>query len=86
MKRIINAVIAALMLILLASCTGKANTAVVPAIQFSAPGAEEMISLMAKPCSRSLTACPKSQVTMSSLSIRQTMAIGFIKPATVLCL
>lgn len=42
MKRIINAVIAALMLILLASCTGKANTAVVPAIQFAAPGAEEI--------------------------------------------
>lgn len=42
MKRIINAVIAALMLILLASCTGKANTAVVPAIQFTAPGAEEI--------------------------------------------
>ena len=42
MKRIINAVIAALMLILLASCTGKTNTAVVPAIQFAAPGAEEI--------------------------------------------
>lgn len=42
MKRIINAVIAALMLILLASCTGKTNTAVVPAIQFVAPGAEEI--------------------------------------------
>lgn len=42
MKRIINAVIAALMLILLASCTGKANTAVVLAIQFAAPGAEEI--------------------------------------------
>lgn len=42
MKRIINAVIAALMLILLASCTGKTNTVVVPAIQFAAPGAEEI--------------------------------------------
>lgn len=42
MKRIINAVIAALMLILLASCTGKTNTTVVPAIQFAAPGAEEI--------------------------------------------
>lgn len=42
MKRIINAVIAALMLILLASCTGKTNTAVVPAIQFADPGAEEI--------------------------------------------
>lgn len=42
MKRIINAVIAALMLILLASCTGKTNTAVVPAIQFAASGAEEI--------------------------------------------
>lgn len=30
------------MLILLASCTGKTNTAVVPAIQFAAPGAEEI--------------------------------------------
>lgn len=42
MKRILNAVIAALMLILLASCTGKTNTVVVPAIQFAAPGAEEI--------------------------------------------
>lgn len=42
MKRIVNAVIAALMLILLASCTGKTNTAVVPAIQFADPGAEEI--------------------------------------------
>lgn len=42
MKKILNAVIAALMLILLASCTGKTNTVVVPAIQFAAPGAEEI--------------------------------------------
>lgn len=42
MKKILNAVIAALMLILLASCTGKTNTAVVPAIEFASPGAEEI--------------------------------------------
>lgn len=42
MKRIINAVIAALMLILLASCTGKTNTTVVPAIQFAPLGVEEI--------------------------------------------